>query len=99
MRPYRIYRFERALSLFCGREIARKDFPFVRDLTASTLPPSPRSTRSRSARSQPAAFIAEVVMLLGPPGVGKMHLAVAIGHQAILAGCGAACQGARRGQR
>jgi DNA replication protein DnaC len=30
--------------------------------------------------------IAEAVLLLGRPGVGKTHLAVAIGRQAILAG-------------
>ena len=29
---------------------------------------------------------AEAALLLGPPGVGKTHLAVAIGRQAILAG-------------
>ena len=56
-----------ALSLFCEREIARKDerriemsiglarFPFVRDLEASTSPRSRRSIRSRSARSPPGA--------------------------------------------
>jgi hypothetical protein len=54
-----------ALSLFCEREIARKDerrivmsiglarFPFVRDLAGFDFPPSPRSTKSKFARSQP----------------------------------------------
>ena len=58
-----------ALSLLCEREIARKDerriemsiglarFPFVRDLDGSTSPPSPRSTRSRSARSRPGGSL------------------------------------------
>ena len=68
-----------ALSLFCEREIARKDerriemsiglarFPFVRDLDGFDFAPSPRSTRSRSARSPAGRFIAnaEVVMLMG----------------------------------
>lgn len=57
-----------ALSLFCEREIARKDerriemsiklarFPFVRDLDGFDFAPSPRSTRSRSARSRPAGL-------------------------------------------
>jgi hypothetical protein len=58
---------QEALSLFCEREIGRKDerriemsmglarFPSVRDLDASTSPPGPRPTRSRSARSRPGA--------------------------------------------
>src|SRR5947209_9089901 len=58
-----------ALSLFCEREIARNDerriemslglarSPSCAISTASTLPPSARSTRSKSARSPPGASL------------------------------------------
>ena len=89
-----------ALSLFGEREIARKDerriemsiglarFPFVRDLDGFDFAAQPSLDKKQMREIATGRFIAnaEAVMLLGPPGVGKTHLAVAIGHQAILAG-------------
>jgi DNA replication protein DnaC len=82
-----------ALALFCEREIARRDqrridmsfglarFPFVRDLAGFDFGAQPSIDRAQVREIATGRFIAngEAVLLLGPPGVGKTHLAVAIG--------------------
>lgn len=88
------------LALMCEREIARKDsrriemaiglarFPYVRDLAGFDFSAQPSIDRGQVRDLAAGRFIAngETVMLLGPPGVGKTHLAVAIGRAAIDAG-------------
>jgi DNA replication protein DnaC len=89
-----------ALVFLCEREIARKDerriqmglsiarFPFVRDLASFDFAAQPSLDPRQVRELAMGRFIAsgEAVLLLGPPGVGKTHLAVAIGREAILAG-------------
>src|SRR6185312_15061189 len=84
-----------ALALFCEREIARRDqrridmsfglarFPFVRDLAGFDFGAQPSIDKAQIREIATGRFIAngEAVLFLGPPGVGKTHLAVAIGRE------------------
>ena len=89
-----------ALAFLCEREIARKDqrriemsfglarFPFVRDINDFDFEAQPSVDKAQIRELATGRFIAngQAVLLLGPPGVGKSHLAVGIGRQAIIAG-------------
>ena len=89
-----------ALAFICEREVARRDerriemavkiahFPFARDLHGFDFKAQPSLDPKQIRELATGRFIAngEAVLFLGPPGVGKTHLAVALGHEAIRQG-------------
>lgn len=89
-----------ALQFLCEREIARKNerritmgmklakFPAVRELSGFDFAAQPSVNEEQIRDLATGRFIAhgESVLFLGPPGVGKTHLAVAVGRGAILSG-------------
>ena len=66
---------------------ARGRFPGIKTLEDSTSA-SPPALRKRRSWNGSLTFVerAENVVLLGPSGVGKTHLAIALGHRAAMAG-------------
>ena len=85
------------LAFLCEAEIARKDqrriemgrkiakFPFVRTLDGFNYEAQPSVDPKQIRELATGRWIAngDTVLLQGPPGVGKTHLAVGLGRQAI----------------
>lgn len=89
-----------ALALLCDAEMRRREerriqmgtsiakFPFVRTLDGFDFKAQPSIDAKQIRELATCRWVAngDVLLILGPPGVGKTHLAVALGREAIRLG-------------
>lgn len=92
--------FREALAFFCEQEMQQRErnrnrrgfsiakFPYSRNLEQFDFSAQPSLDAGQVRELGTCRWIAngDALLLLGPPGVGKTHLAVALGHEAIRLG-------------
>ncbi|USX45207.1 IS21-like element helper ATPase IstB [Dietzia kunjamensis] len=92
--------YEEYLAAVLGRQVADREasgiqvrtraarFPQIKTLEDFNVDHQPTLRRDVLAHLATSTYIGKTgnVVLLGPPGVGKTHLAIALGHKAIAAG-------------
>ena len=98
--PRRELSLREALALLCDAEMRRREerriqmgtsiakFPFVRTLDGFDFKAQPSVDAKQIRELASCRWVAngDVLLILGPPGVGKTHLAVALGREAIRLG-------------